>query len=194
VHRRRTAYHESGHALVGMLTPGADPVRKVSIIPRTMSLGVTISAPDVERTNYDEEHLLTRIRVALGGRVAEEIVYDSISAGAESDIQQLTMIARQMVGRWGMSRDIGPIAVIPSDAQGPLLPGSSEVSESTRKLIDDEIHRIVDEAHAAVTQLLTEHRDRLDSLTEALLAAETLDEDEAYAAARVDRDRAPTIA
>ena len=102
--KRRTAYHESGHALVGMLTPGADPVRKVSIIPRTMSLGVTISAPDVERTNYNEEHLLTRIRVALGGRVAEEIVYDSISAGAESDIQQLTMIARQMVGRWGMSR------------------------------------------------------------------------------------------
>ena len=88
--KRRTAYHEAGHALVGMLTPGADPVRKVSIIPRTMSLGVTISAPDVERTSYDEEHLLTRIRVALGGRVAEEIVYDSISAGAESDIQQLT--------------------------------------------------------------------------------------------------------
>jgi cell division protease FtsH len=187
--KRRTAYHEAGHAIVGMLTPGADPVRKVSIIPRTMSLGVTISAPDVERTNYDEEHLLTRIRVALGGRVAEELVYDSISAGAESDIQQLTMIARQMVGRWGMSREIGPIAVIPSDAQGPLLPGSSEVSEGTRKLIDDEIRRIVDEAHAAVTQLLTEHRDRLDSLTEALLGAETLDEDEAYAAARVDRER-----
>jgi cell division protease FtsH len=192
--KRRTAYHEAGHAIVGMLTPGADPVRKVSIIPRTMSLGVTISAPDVERTNYDEEHLLTRIRVALGGRVAEELVYDSISAGAESDIQQLTMIARQMVGRWGMSREIGPVAVIPSDAQGLLLPGSSEVSESTRKLIDDEVRRIVDEAHAAVTRLLSEHRDRLDSLTEALLAAETLDEDDAYAAARVDRERAPTLA
>jgi cell division protease FtsH len=192
--KRRTAYHESGHAIVGMLTPGADPVRKVSIIPRTMSLGVTISAPDVERTNYDEEHLLTRIRVALGGRVAEELVYDSISAGAESDIQQLTLIARQMVGRWGMSRAIGPIAVIPSEAQNPLLPGASEVSESTRKLIDDEVRRIVDEAHAAVTQLLTEHRDRLDSLTEALLGAETLDEDEAYAAARVDRERTPAPA
>ncbi len=192
--KRRTAYHESGHALVGMLTPGADPVRKVSIIPRTMSLGVTISAPDVERSNYDEEHLITRIRVALGGRVAEEIVYDSISAGAESDIQQLTMIARQMVGRWGMSREIGPVAVIPSEAQNPLLPGVSEVSESTRRLIDDEVRRIVEEAHAAVSQLLTEHRDRLDSLTEALLAAETLDEDEAYAAARVDRERAPAPA
>ncbi len=192
--KRRTAYHESGHALVGMLTPGADPVRKVSIIPRTMSLGVTISAPDVERSNYDEEHLLTRIRVALGGRVAEEIVYDSISAGAESDIQQLTMIARQMVGRWGMSRQIGPIAVLPSEAQNPLLPGVAEVSESTRRLVDEEVRRIVEEAHTAVTQLLTEHRDRLDSLTEALLAAETLDEDDAYAAARVEREHAPAPA
>jgi cell division protease FtsH len=192
--KRRTAYHESGHALVGMLTPGADPVRKVSIIPRTMSLGVTISAPDVERTNYDEEHLLTRIRVALGGRVAEELVYDSISAGAESDIQQLTAIARQMVGRWGMSRAIGPVAVLPSDPQGPLLPGTAEVSDSTRRLVDEEVRRIVEEAHTAVTQLLGENRDRLDSLTEALLAAETLDEDEAYAAARVDREPAPTAA
>jgi cell division protease FtsH len=192
--KRRTAYHESGHALVGMLTPGADPVRKVSIIPRTMSLGVTISAPDVERTNYDEEHLLTRIRVALGGRVAEEIVYESISAGAESDIQQLTMIARQMVGRWGMSREIGPVAVIPSEAQNSLLPGAAEVSESTRRMVDEEVRRIVEEAHTAVTQLLTEHRDQLDSLTEALLAAETLDEDDAYAAARVDRERAPAPA
>jgi cell division protease FtsH len=192
--KRRTAYHESGHALVGMLTPGADPVRKVSIIPRTMSLGVTISAPDVERTNYDEEHLITRIKVALGGRVAEELVYDSISAGAESDIQQLTMIARQMVGRWGMSRQIGPVAVIPSEAQNPLLPGAAEVSESTRRLVDEEVRRIVEEAHTAVAQLLAEHRDRLDSLTAALLEAETLDEDEAYAAARVERERAPAPA
>ena len=189
--KRRTAYHESGHALVGMLTPGADPVRKVSIIPRTMSLGVTISAPDVERTNYDEEHLLTRIRVALGGRVAEEIVYDSISAGAESDIQQLTAIARQMVGRWGMSRAIGPIAVIPSEAQNPLLPGAAGVSEATQQLIDEEVRRIVEEAHGDVTRLLGEHREQLDSLTEALLAAETLDEDDAYAAAGVPRGREP---
>jgi len=148
---------------------------------------VTISAPDVERTNYDEEHLLTRIRVALGGRVAEELVYDSISAGAESDIHQLTMIARQMVGRWGMSRQIGPIAVLPSESQNLLLPGAAEVSESTRRLIDEEVRRIVEEAHQEVSRLLSENRDRLDSLTEALLAAETLDEDDAYAAAGVER-------
>jgi cell division protease FtsH len=186
--KRRTAYHESGHALVGMLTPGADPVRKVSIIPRSMSLGVTISAPDVERTNYDYEHLITRIKVALGGRVAEEIVYDSISAGAESDIQQLTAIARQMVGRWGMSRAIGPIAVLPSEAQNPLLPGAAQTSERTQQIVDEEVRRIVDDAHNAVTQLLSDNRDRLDSLTEALLAAETLDEDAAYEAARVQRE------
>jgi cell division protease FtsH len=189
--KRRTAYHEAGHALVGMLTPGADPVRKVSIIPRSMSLGVTISAPDVERTNYDEEHLITRIKVSLGGRVAEELVYDSISAGAESDIQQLTAIARQMVGRWGMSRAIGPIAVLPSEAQNALLPGAAQSSEATQRLVDEEVRRIVDEAHGAVSRLLADHREQLDSLTEALLAAETLDEDAAYEAARVPREREP---
>jgi cell division protease FtsH len=183
--KRRTAYHEAGHAIVGMLTRGADPVRKVSIIPRTMSLGVTISSPDAERTNYDVDYLTTRIKVALGGRVAEEVVYDSISAGAESDIQQLTGIARHMVGRWGMSPEIGPIAVIPSDAQGPLLPGVSEVSQSTQEMIDREVRRIVDDAHRAVTQLLTEQRDKLDSLTERLLEKETVDQHEAYEAAGV---------
>jgi cell division protease FtsH len=189
--RRLTAYHESGHALVGMLTPGADPVRKVSIIPRGMALGVTLSAPDVEHHNYDESHLKGRIKVALGGRVAEEVVYGEITAGAESDIQQLTAIARQMVGRWGMSRAIGPIAVLPSEAQGPLLPGASEVSQETQLLVDQEVRRIVDEAHTDVTRLLTEHRAKLDSLTIALLAAETLDEEEAYAAAGVSRNGAP---
>ena len=101
--RERTAYHEAGHALVGMLTPEADPVRKVSIIPRGMALGVTFSSPDTDRFNYDEAYLKARLRVALGGRVAEELVYDSITSGAESDLQQVTAIARQMVGRWGMS-------------------------------------------------------------------------------------------
>ena len=186
--RRRTAYHESGHALVGMLTPGADPVRKVSIIPRGMALGVTLSAPDVEKSNYEESYLLSKIKVALGGRVAEEIVYGTITAGAESDIQQLTAIARQMVGRWGMSESIGPIAVLPSDPQGPLLPGSSEVSEATHEIVDREVRRIVDAAHAEVTRLLTEHRAQLDSLTAALLEAETLDEPDAYVAAGVQRD------
>jgi cell division protease FtsH len=181
--RERTAYHESGHALVGMLTPDADPVRKVSIIPRGMALGVTLSSPDSDRVSYSLEDLEAKIRVALGGRVAEEVVYGKITTGAESDIQQLTQIARQMVGRWGMSDKIGPIAVLPSDGYGPFLPGVSESSPQTQWLVDEEVRRLVDEAHAEVTRLLSDHRDQLDRLTQALLEAETLDAIDAYAAA-----------
>ncbi|MGZ4306762.1 MAG: ATP-dependent zinc metalloprotease FtsH, partial [Solirubrobacteraceae bacterium] len=149
--RRRTAYHEAGHAIVGMLTPGADPVRKVSIIPRGQALGVTFSAPDAERFNFDEAYLLARIKVALGGRAAEEIVLGDLTTGAESDIQQLTEIARHMVGRWGMSPEIGPIAVLPRDGMGPLLPGVSETSEATQRVVDAEVKRIVESAHDDVT-------------------------------------------
>jgi cell division protease FtsH len=181
--RERTAYHESGHALVGMLTPGADPVRKVSIIPRGMALGVTLSTPDSDRVSYSREDLEAKIRVALGGRVAEEIIYGKITTGAESDIQQLTQIARQMVGRWGMSDKLGPISIVPSESMGPFLPGVSETSPQTQWLVDEEVRRLVDEAHVQVTQLLTDHRDQLERLTRALLKAETLDAADAYAAA-----------
>jgi cell division protease FtsH len=183
--RERTAYHEAGHALVGMLTPGADPVRKVSIIPRGMALGVTLSTPDSDRVSYSLEDLQAKIRVALGGRVAEEVVYETITTGAESDIQQLTQIARQMVGRWGMSEAIGPISVLPSESDGMFFPGASETSETTQRLLDEEVRRLVEDAHGTVTRLLSEHRDQLESLTRALLAAETLDSPEAYAAAGV---------
>ena len=183
--RERTAYHESGHALVGMLTPEADPVRKVSIIPRGMALGVTLSTPDSDRVSYSREELEAQIRVSLGGRVAEEIVYGKLTTGAESDIQQLTQIARHMVGRWGMSDKLGPIALLPSDGHGPLLPGASETSPQTQWLLDEEVRRIVDDAHAEVTNLLSSHRDQLDNLAHHLLEAETLDAPEAYAAAGV---------
>jgi cell division protease FtsH len=190
--RKRVAYHEAGHALVGMLTPGADPVRTVSIIPRGQALGVTFAAPDDDRSNYEENWLLAKIKVALGGRVAEEIVFGTITTGAESDIQQLTQIARGMVGRWGMSSAIGPIAVLPQEQNGPLLPGSQESSEATQRLVDDEVRRIVEESYVEVTRVLTDHRDQLDSLTDALLREETLDEDAAYAAAQVPRELADT--
>jgi cell division protease FtsH len=183
--RERTAYHESGHALVGMLTPEADPVRKVSIIPRGQALGVTLSTPDSDRVSYSTEELEARIRVSLGGRVAEEVVYGKITTGAESDLQQLTEIARQMVGRWGMSEKVGPIVILPGDGQPSPYPGASELSPETQSLIDEEVHRIVEEAHSEVTELLTEHRDQLDSLAHALLEAETLDAPAAYAAAGV---------
>src|SRR5438067_2037034 len=183
--RERTAYHESGHALVGMLTPGADPVRKVTIIPRGMALGVTLSTPDQDRVSYVREELEAKIRVSLGGRVAEEVVFGTISSGAESDIQQLTAIARQMVGRWGMSEAVGPVAVLPVGEQGPLLPGVSETSQATQRLVDDEVRKLVQSSHEEVTQLLVERREQLDSLTQALLKSETLEAKDAYAAAGV---------
>ena len=185
--RRRTAYHEGGHAIVGMLTPGADPVRKVSIIPRGMALGVTFSAPDADRFSYLEPEILAKIKGALGGRAAEEIVFGEISTGAESDLEQLTALARQMVGRWGMSDALGPVSVLPRDGSGPFLPGAAEVAPETRKLVDEEVRRIVAEAHDEVVTLLTENRSRLDALASALLEHETLDEDDVYAAAGVTR-------
>jgi cell division protease FtsH len=181
--RERTAYHEAGHALVGMLTPGADPVRKVSIIPREMALGVTLAAPDDDQVSYTLEDLLAKLRVTVGGRVAEEIVYATITTGAESDTQQLTAIACQMVGRWGMSGAVGLVAVLPADGRGPLLPGASETSQATQQLVDDEVRRIIDAAHHDVTDLLTAHREQLDSLAATLLDTETLDGIDAYRAA-----------
>jgi cell division protease FtsH len=185
--RRRTAYHEAGHAIVGMLTDGADPVRKVSIIPRGLALGVTFAAPESDRFNYREPEVYARIKVALGGRAAEELVFGETSTGAESDIQQLTEVARQMVGRWGMSQAIGPVAVIPRDGIGPFLPGAAEVSPHTQQLVDDEVRRIVEDSHRDVIALLEENRGRLDALATSLLEHETLDEEDAYAAAGVAR-------
>jgi cell division protease FtsH len=191
--RRRTAYHEAGHAIVGMLTPGADPVRKVSIIPRGQSLGVTFSAPDADRFNFEHRYLLAQIKVALGGRAAEEIVFGDMTTGAESDIQQLTQIARQMVGRWGMSPAIGPVAVIPTDGAGwagSYFPGVHETSEATQRLVDEEVRRIVDTAHTEVGKLVREHRENLDSLVAALLEYETVSEEQAYEAAGLPRNPA----
>ncbi len=182
--RQRTAYHESGHALVGMLTPQADPVRQVSIIPRGAALGVTLSTPDSDRVSYSREELEAQIKVALGGRAAEEVVFRQITTGAESDIDHLTQIARQMVGRWGMSDKLGPVAVLPGDGtQGPQASG--ELSPQTQWIIDQEVQQLVEAAHRDVTQLLTDHRPQLDSLTAALLKAETLDTAGAYTAASV---------
>jgi cell division protease FtsH len=189
--RRRTAYHEGGHAIVGMLTPGADPVRKVSIIPRGMALGVTFSAPDSDRFSYLDSEIEAKIKVALGGRAAEEVVFGEISTGAESDIENLTSLARQMVGRWGMSGELGPVALLPRD--GPVPFGApAEISQETQKLIDEEVRRIVADAHDEVVAVLRENRERLDSLAQALLEHETLDEDDAYAAAGVEHRQGPS--
>jgi cell division protease FtsH len=184
--RERTAYHESGHALVGMLTPGADPVRKVSIIPRGQALGVTLATPESDRFNYARDELLGRIKVALGGRAAEKVVFGDTTTGAESDIQNLTQTARGMVGRWGMSDAIGAVAVTDGRQEGPLLPGALPASTATQELVDQEVRRIVDDAERDVIELLERERGRLEALASALLERETLDQPEAYEAAGVE--------
>ncbi|KJY38232.1 MULTISPECIES: ATP-dependent zinc metalloprotease FtsH [Streptomyces] len=182
--RRRTAYHESGHALLGMLQPGADPVRKITIVPRGRALGVTLSTPDADRYAYTEPYLRGRIIGALGGMAAEHVVYDVITTGAESDLEQVTNIARGMVGRWGMSERVGRLTAIPSDGQGPY---GLTAAPATLDAVDHEMRRIVDECYEEACRLLTEHRPKLDALAEALLAAETLDEHAAYEAAGIPR-------
>jgi cell division protease FtsH len=155
---------------------------------------VTLSTPEDDRFNYTEEELRAKIRVSLGGRVAEEIVFGNTSTGAESDIQQVTRIARGMVERWGMSEKVGFITAAPQDGQSPLLPGAEPVSEALQELIDEEVRRIVDEEHDAVRALLSDNRERLDALAETLLERETLDEADAYAAAGIAREPAPAPA
>ena len=184
--RERTAYHESGHALVGMLTPGADPVRKVSIIPRGQALGVTLSTPETDRYGYSRHELVARIKVSLGGRVAEQVVYGDTTTGAESDIQNLTRIARGMVARWGMSEELGPLAIADGPQDGFLLPGSTPASPATLQRVDEETRRIVEEAEDEVTALVERERGRLDALALALLAQETLDQADAYRIAGVE--------
>ncbi|MGH2856061.1 MAG: ATP-dependent zinc metalloprotease FtsH [Solirubrobacteraceae bacterium] len=187
--RERTAYHEAGHAILGMVQPGADPVRKVSIVPRGRALGVTFQSPDIERYGYDAAYLRGRIAGALGGRAAEELIYGDITTGAESDLEQVTRIARQMVGRWGMSEAIGPISLLPAPgAEQMILSGGPDaMSEQMRSRMESETRRIVDECYARAVEQLREHRERLESLTEALLEHETLDEAQAYRAAGLPR-------
>jgi cell division protease FtsH len=188
--RRRTAYHEAGHALLGMLTPGADPVRKVSIIPRGRALGVTLSTPDADRYGHDQSYLRGRIIGALGGMAAEREVFDMVTTGAESDLEAVTGIARSMVGRWGMSERIGTLSVLPREGD-PRMAG---ISDNLLNIVDDEVRRIVDECYAEARRSLRENRHRLDSIVEQLLARETLEEKEIYLAAGIDRPLNPKAA
>ncbi|HRW18629.1 MAG TPA: ATP-dependent zinc metalloprotease FtsH [Dermatophilaceae bacterium] len=185
--RRRTAYHEAGHALLGMLQPGADPVRKISIIPRGRALGVTLSSPDTDRYGYDEEYLRGRIIGALGGMAAEEVVFGVVTTGAESDLQSSTSIARQMVGRWGMSDKVGPVQIYPSEGDAR----AAGFSDDMLAVADAEVRRIVEECYGQAKTQLAEHRPQLERIVAALLEKETLDEADAYAAAGITRAAAP---
>ena len=179
--RRRTAYHEAGHALLGMLQPGADPVRKVSIIPRGRALGVTLSTPESDRYGYDANYLRGRIIGALGGMASEQEVFDIVTTGSESDLETVTRIARSMVGRWGMSERIGTLSVLPAEGD-PRMAG---ISDGLLDAVDEEVRRITDECYAEARRLLRENRAKLDAIVTQLLAHESLDEAEIYAAAGI---------
>jgi cell division protease FtsH len=181
--RRRTAYHEAGHALLGMLQPGADPVRKVSIIPRGRALGVTLSTPEQDRYGFDANYLRGRIIGALGGMAAEQEVFAVATTGAESDLEIVTQIARSMVGRWGMSEKIGAVSVLPADGNAPMIATSSALLD----LVDQEVHRISDECLAEARRLIRQNRGKLDAIVKELLIQETLDEAAVYAAAGIER-------
>jgi cell division protease FtsH len=187
--RRRTAVHESGHAVIGLLTPGADPVRKVSIIPRGKTLGVTLSAPAADRFSYDVEYLQAKIDVMLAGYAAESLVYGAVSSGAENDLRQATELARHMAGSWGMSDAVGPMAVLADPDQAIAFPASSETSDDTQRLLDSEVRRILKEARDRVAMSLRTHRETLDRLTEALIERESLDEAAVREAAGIGHDR-----
>jgi cell division protease FtsH len=180
--RERIAYHEGGHAILGLVVPGADPVNRVTIVPRGQALGVTYQRPEDDRYNYPEGYLRARIVGALGGRVAEEIVYGTRTTGAESDIEQATDLARRMVTRWGMSEKLGTVELAPRE--NPYLGGrggygaEKSFSEETARIVDSEVHRIIGECHDEARRLLTEHRKELEALARALLERETLDEEE----------------
>jgi cell division protease FtsH len=189
--RERIAYHEGGHAILGLVVPGADPIHRVSIVPRGQALGVTYQRPDSDRYNYPEAYLRARIVGMLGGRAAEEIVYGTKTTGAESDIEQVTRLARSMVTRWGMSDRLGMVQLAPRE--NPYLDtlagrdGSRAISEETARAVDEEVRQIITESHDEARRLLTNHRRELDALAQALLAHETLDEDEVLRATGLAR-------
>jgi cell division protease FtsH len=185
-HRERIATHESGHAILGLVVPGADPVQRVTIVPRGRALGVTYQRPQTDRYNYPEAYLRARIVGMLGGRAAEEIVYETRTTGAETDIQQATQLARNMVTRWGMSDRLGMVQLAPPEnpflqGQAPGYTGDKPFGERTAELIDAEVQKIIDECHEQAKSLLRAHRHRLDALVAALLERETLDQEEILA-------------
>jgi len=185
--RRRVAYHEAGHALLGLLQPEGDPVRRVTVVPRGQALGVTLSVPEDDRYNYGEPYLRARIVSALGGRAAEQLVYNMVTTGAENDLKQVSELARAMVTRFGMSPEIGLVALDRTE-EGNFLDsgfggGTRAYSEQTAREVDQAIRRIVDESYAKALDLLTRERWRLDGLAEALLREESLGEAQIRAAA-----------
>jgi len=172
-----TAYHEAGHAVCASVLPNADPVHKVTILPMGMALGVTQQLPAEDRHSYDQHYLEDRLVVAMGGRIAEELVFGVVSTGANNDLVTNTELARKMVREWGMSKRIGPMAW---GSQGMVFLGEDlmqtrDYSDETARVIDEEVERILREQEERCRQLLTEYRNALDLVARSLLEHETVD-------------------
>ncbi|MFA5239969.1 MAG: ATP-dependent zinc metalloprotease FtsH [Phycisphaerae bacterium] len=179
--KKITAYHEAGHAFVQSMLKDADPLHKVSIIPRGPYGGATFALPEKDRLHYTKRYCMALLQVCFGGRIAEEIFCDDISSGAQADIQQATNIARQMILTWGMSEKLGPISYEPDSGLKDMMyimPGEKEYSEKTAEGIDSEVKRLIDEAYKKAKELIEANKDKLDKVATTLLKYETLDGDE----------------
>jgi cell division protease FtsH len=176
--REVVAYHEAGHALVAHFTPGSDPLRKVSIVPRGRALGVTVQMPEEDRHNYSRTFLHGRLAMLLGGRAAEMVVYDEVTTGAENDLKEASGLARRMVGLWGMSNELGPVYLGTGEEHvflGREIMQDKAYSDATANRLDNAVREMVEEALDRAMQVTLENRDKLDALVVALLEHETLD-------------------
>jgi cell division protease FtsH len=179
--KKLTAYHEAGHAIVGLSVPEHDPVYKVTIIPRGRALGVTMFLPEADRYSTSKRRLESRIATLFGGRVAEEMVFgaESVTTGASNDIERATEIARNMVTKWGLSDKLGPLSY--SEEEGEVFLGRSvtqhkQVSDGTAHTIDEEVRRLIDSNYVRAQEILTTNRDNLERMAQALIKYETIDE------------------
>ena len=179
--KKTTAYHEAGHTLVAALTKGADPVHKVTIIPRGRALGVTMQLPIDEKHGYSKEYVEGRLAILMGGRAAEELIFDELTTGAGKDIEQATKIARKMVCEWGMSDVLGPMTFGKKNEEiflGREIQSHRDYSEVTARMIDEEVVRVVRKAQSTADQILKDNVEQLHNLAKALLEHETIDGDE----------------
>jgi cell division protease FtsH len=176
--RRNTAYHESGHTLVARLLPKTDPVHKVTIIPRGRALGVTMQLPEGDRYSMDRDRMLSTISVLFGGRIAEEVFMNQMTTGASNDFERATQIARDMVTRYGMTEELGPMVYAENEGEvflGRSITKQVNVSEQTMQKVDREIRRIIDDQYATARHLIETHQDKMHAMAKALLEWETLD-------------------
>jgi cell division protease FtsH len=179
--RKNTAYHEAGHALVARLMPKTDPVHKVTVIPRGRALGVTMQLPEGDRYSMDKERMLSTISVLFGGRIAEEVFMNQMTTGASNDFERATAIARDMVTRYGMTDELGPMVYAENEGEvflGRSVTKTTTMSEETMRKVDVQIRRIIDEQYGIARRLIEENKDKMHAMALALLEWETIDSDQ----------------